>query len=129
MNKAIAQFILVVGCIFFFGSLVSAKPKKPSGIYGYTLFNDNQPNPEHPAGVTYIIPNCEVIITDARNSKIIKRSRSNSSGKFKITLLPDKYIVYPVHKEYTGSWTTDKTAVTVWQGFYSEADATFNNGW
>ena len=133
MNKRIAQCILAVSCVFCFCSASSAKPKKPSGIYGSTLFHDNTPLPDNP-GMFYI-SNCEVVVEDARTSKVVKRAHSNWGCTFKITLPPGKYTVYPIYyddknpyRDFTNCCITEHHEVTVWKGFYSIVDAAFNIG-
>jgi hypothetical protein len=106
---------------------VFAAPKKASGIYGQALFQNNTPL-EDGFG-SYFLRNCAIIVKDARTGKVVKRGYSNKLGKFKITLPPGRYIVFPIEKYYTANAITDKTEVNVWQGFYAQVNATFNNGW
>ncbi len=127
MTKIAASFALLTVGFLFSGTAANAKPKhRPSGIYGFALFNNNAPTPDGPQ--SYLLADCEIVIKKPRNDKIIARGHSDENGKFKIDLPPGKYIVFPLKAGYTGSLITDETSVTVWQSFYSNADATFNNG-
>jgi len=112
-------------------------PKKASGIYGQVVRIGFPPTSSY-SGTQIPIAHCVVVIVRAADNQEVQRVTSDEVGKFKITLKPGKYLVATVTPDHN-PWTpypnwfagnvNDPTGVTVWSGFYSEAQTVFDGGW
>lgn len=95
---------------------VAAGTKKqrhsPSGIYGYVSGLSN--NDER---TLYNTPNVQIIITNIRTKRVIKRIYTNANGDFAVSVPPGKYELTAINPP-DKAWGGDATAtVTVWRGF------------
>jgi hypothetical protein len=117
---------------------------KMSGIYGQVVrvgFAPVNPeeNPDAPdIGARIPIANCVVVIFRAEGNKEVARVTSDKNGKWKVMLRPVKYQVATITPD-DNPWTAypywqpgnmnKPTDVTVWNGFYTEAETIFDGGW
>jgi hypothetical protein len=100
----------------FAGTGKSTGKKKPhgspSGIYGYVsgLSNGDQPAP-------FNTPKVQIIITDVRTKRTIKRIYTNANGDFTVSVPPGEYALTAVNPPSQAWGGNAKASVRVWRGF------------
>ena len=116
------------------GEPVSSAKKKRSGIYGKVMRIGFPPDSDY-MGMSFPCPDVEVLVYRASDGKEVKTAKTNRYGGFNITLPPGKYIVEPLplipSPKPEGYFPVpgSRNSVTVWGGFYTEAEAVFDGGW